>query len=934
MLLGFTLVSLCFTQIFVVTESNEVLMRRYLYETSDSSASISCSADLLLYDYYFDNNQSFEGYPLPSEFNNAILEEIDKSTLNEKLPLSSTNFRQNTRVLTNENNSLGSLLFNVIPDYIFQFITPFAYWENLNVSAEDYAILFVASRDLEDLGHISFPYDVILDQNDITLAVIDNDIFYSNPTTFNISHKIIYETLDNTGIGLALNTYIFSNFDSGLIITEKLFKKFLSSINATSYISNFQNDRTFVNAKVIHDVSKLELTKEEYQQMINLKEDIKSNLIEKMPLLTEINMMGVSSSSFESFYVLFRNVQLKLSLLAIPLVFFLCFSIYYENRVLNTKKTEITGFLKTRGITRNQFLVSEIALLLVFALAGFILGVSLAIPIILFGYTSIGFLTSLSTSAIIISGNAILYSLIIYGSLILLFSISLLISRMKRYASPDQKIKEKKLIPRKRQIILIVASSIVTSTLLALILFIPRSTISRNYYISSSIYFLITALAIGGLMLTINLIQQLLVNYFSKKLWKKNRNIFGFSLRNISINKERLKQGLLIFAAGFLVTIFFVSTSTGLISTKSDEAKYYTGADARISLTSEANLTTISKVFPSTIRSTEVLKINPINNDIISSHALSFYILDPETYSKVAYYPTSDIGVSKQKAMSSLENTNSCLIGIDRAKDFGLQIGESYIYGYQQGESSIIQNLEINHLVKAWPFFIMERTINVDASFVNAPLEIIVNYYTGQYLLNSFEDLKVKRYLLLDFTKYENDLNATKSMVQNSDDLNDLIIYKEEFQNYLNDPMVSTTINFSVFCFILTILVTISSLLFYVQKMFIDQKEQIQLYLSLGATTKQIRLLFFFEVLYLVILGTIIGFLTGLLALNFLKEITITSFFVKSFSPRISLLVLILMGVLVGGIGISLTLGLTSINRNIKRELKINKKMEKEKLGN
>ncbi len=932
MLLGFALVSLCFTQIFVVTESNEVSMRRYLYEEGSASFSIKCVANLLFYDYYFDNNQSFEGYPTPSEFNNAILEEIDKSLLNEKLPLSSTNFRLNTKVITTENNLLGSILFNVIPDNIFQFITPFAYWENLNVSAEDYAILFIASRDLEDSGYHSFPYDIILDQKNITLAVIDNELFYSNPTTFNISHKIIYEPVDNSEIGVALNTYIRSFQDSGLIITERLFKKFLSSINATSYITNFQNDKTFVNAQIIHDVSKLEFTREEFQQIIDLKEDINSNLIEKTPLLTELRMMGITSSSYESFYVLFRIEQLKLSLLALPFVFLLCFSIYYENRILNSKKIEITGFLKTRGITRNQFFVSELVLLLIFALTGFILGLSLAIPIILFGYTSIGFLTSLSTSAIIISGSAILYSLIIYSSLIVLFSISLLISRMKRYTSSDQKIKEKKLIPRTRQIIFFVASSVVTLALIALILFIPRSTISHNFYISSSVYFLITILAIGVLILTINLFQQLLVNYFSKKLWKKNRNIFGFSLRNISINKERFKQGLLIFAAGFLVTIFFVSTSFGLISTKSDEAKYNTSADARISLTSDANLTTISKVFPSTIRSSEVLKIDSIKNGI-NSHILSFYIINTKTYSNVAYYPTSDIGVSKQKAMSSLENTNSCLIGIERAEDFGLQIGENYSYRIQQGESSITQNLEIGHLVKSWPFFIIERKININGFDVNAPLEIIVNYNTGQYLINNFEDLIIKRYLLLDFTKYENDLNAIKTIVQELEDLDDLIIYQEEFQDYLNDPMVRTTINFSAFCCILTILVTLSSLLFYIQKMFIDQKEQMQLYLSLGATTKQLRLFFFFEVLYLVILGTIIGFLTGLLSLNFLKEITITSIFVKSFSPKISILALILMSVLVAGIGISLTLGLTSINRNIKRELKINKKTEKDEIG-
>ena len=66
LLVGFTLASLFLTQVFVVTESYELAIRKYIYEEGYSSKSISCSAQLACYDYYFNNNNFFEGYTVPS----------------------------------------------------------------------------------------------------------------------------------------------------------------------------------------------------------------------------------------------------------------------------------------------------------------------------------------------------------------------------------------------------------------------------------------------------------------------------------------------------------------------------------------------------------------------------------------------------------------------------------------------------------------------------------------------------------------------------------------------------------------------------------------------------------------------------------------------------------------------------------------------------
>jgi len=127
--------SLFLTQVFVVTESNELAIRKYIYEEGFTSTSIRCSSQLAFYDYYFNNNNSFEGYTMPSEFNNIIIEEIEQSPLTEKLPLSSTIFRYSDAfAILDGGYQTGSLPIKVIPNEIFQYITPFANWEKSNAS--------------------------------------------------------------------------------------------------------------------------------------------------------------------------------------------------------------------------------------------------------------------------------------------------------------------------------------------------------------------------------------------------------------------------------------------------------------------------------------------------------------------------------------------------------------------------------------------------------------------------------------------------------------------------------------------------------------------------------------------------------------------------------------------------------------------------------
>ena len=657
-----------------------------------------------------------------------------------------------------------------------------------------------------------------------------------------------------------------------------------------------------------------------------------------MPLLTELKIFGATSadavtltSYYENFNIEFHWEQLRLSFLAIPIILLLCVSIYYENQIFNSAQKKLTEFFRTHGISRKQFLSSELILLMIFALVGLVAGASLSIPVALFGYSSIGFLATTAIAPIVITGYALQQTAIVYCSIIALFIVPFFINRSRSFI-PSKQNRERRITNRTIRIISLIVSSIISLSLLVTMIIVPPDAYAHQYSTYLSIFFVMSLLTISSLAFTVNLILEYSIQYFSKSLQKRKSNFISFSLRNITINKGRFKQGLFVFTTGFLVTVLFMSLSFGLTASKSDEAKYFTGGDARISITSDADISSLTQSLPSTISYTEVSKINTLN--AFNRHVLSFYILDTATFPNTAYYPSGDIGLSLRKAMNYLEQTNSCLIGFERANEIGLGIGEDYSLKIVENDVTFIQKLEIEDFVNSWPFLMYEREILSTAFDFNDPLELIISSTTSQYLIDSFENLIFNRYLLLDFTNYNSDLEIIQTLVQDSEELADLVTFQEEYQDYINDPMVRITVNFTLFGGILALLVTLSSLFFFIQKMFIDQKVQIHLYLSIGAVKKQIKSLFFFEVLILVLLGTISGLLLGILSLTFLSEIAISPSFIGSFSPRTSSLLVIISSILVGGIGLSLFVAYMSISGNIKRELKQYYFSEERKVGN
>ncbi len=937
---GLSLASLFLSQIFIVSESNEAALRKFVYEEGWTESSISCSAELAFYNYYFDNNNSFVGYPVPTDFNNIIMKTISKSPLQDKLPLSSTDLRLYTyKVLVEGDNGastiLGSIEINVIPENIFQYLTPFATWENSNISSDRAVILLVSTTDLGSSQVGNFPYKILLERENVTLAVIDNGEMYSTPVTLDFSHKIIYEGLDNTEICKALNTYLFSWDASGLVITEKLFRQLLSSFNGTlqtiEHPENFLSKRIFVNAHVIHDTAKLDYTVEEFQQLLELKEQIGNNLIAECPLITSIKMMGISSDGFESFYITLRIEQLRLSFLAIPMVLFLCFLLYIQSQLLPGKKG-LLAFFKNHGVTRGQWLISELVLFLSIAFLGLGLGIGVATVTVPFGYAAAGRLISLTITPIVFSGTAVLQTVGVYCAIIGLFSIPYLIFQTASISQKRQ-VTEKKKDAQKKQILFVILSSIVSLGLILTVILVPFESISPLFQFSSSTYFLLIVLASSITILAIYLLYQLFIDRLAKRLWRRNHNLFSFSLQNIKINKSWLKQGFLTLATGSLVIVLFLSMAFGLIATKANEARYSVGADARVSLEPKANITQIVSSLPSTIHSTEVVKLEGILN-ALGQQVLSFYFINTSTYGNIAYHPSSKVGLSLQKAMTYLTQTNSCLIENTRAKELSLQKDDLYSLKVQEGETVFNQQLIIADFIDAWPFFIFERKITIIGKDINAPLKIIVSAKTGSYLCATLSGLSVDRFLLLDFTDYKKDLSTITALVQNNENLQELVTFNEEYHDSLTSPAVRMLVNFSLYSGLAALLMTIGASFLFSQKLFLDQNNQLYLYLSLGASSKQLRRILIFEMLTLIVPGIIGGLMVGLFFLNYLTKIAISPTFIGEYSPTSWMLTLIVCSVFIAITGSIILTAFISVRARIKRLMKKDAyKVEEEKVS-
>ena len=916
MLIAFIVTCLCVTQVFIVAESNAKELRKYHFIESYSNNSINCSADLSLADFYFENNNSFLDYPMPTDFRGAIMEEVEKSPLNTKLLESSVNFRSGFFHAKVNEDQFQPLVIHVLPDDIFQYLTPYSYWETTEPT-NDYAILLVDSSSLGTTSIFnSFPYYDFLDRENITLASIDNEILYSSLKTFNFSHKILYETFEESDFGKILWTYLYTSFSSGLILSEPLFKELLSSLYTTN--PNFENLKTFVNAQVIHDTSKLEYNDEEIHQIVALKDEIQTNLLQDFPIITRISMSGIDIPLLEVFEEELAEQRFMLTLLTIPVTLMLGMFIYYCNKQFKSQTNNFSEYFKTHGISKKVLFFSELLCLLTIAALGFLLGITLSIPTTSWLNNGVWFFgNAQSLSNMVITPNSLLNSTIFYFGIFVLVNVPVLLNQTFQ----NSKIKEVEINAKRRKMLLLgyILLNLVSLTLVLVFQLAPIYWPSYNAYLISSVISVI--LLASSILLSVNKLFPLLAEFFSKKLWRRRVNLLNFSLLNISINKKTIQNALVIFSASFCVLILAVSLSFGIINSKQNDAKFSVGADAQVSISTEADLSSISDFLPSSIKFTEVYKLDYVY-DTLNRHILSFYVIDPISFSEIAYYSRRDTGISLQKAISKIENTNSCLIGNDRAQDFSLIKGEEYLFRLSGENDTVTHEFHIEELVESWPFFIeKENSIITNGIDINEPLQFIISYSTGQFLFDSNLDFVVNRYLLFDSSNIASDTNILQTLVQDFDYVEDLETSSDKFQYEINKPLIRLTVNFSFFFGIIALLILLGSLVFYNQIIFIQRKNEYNIYFSLGATKKQIIQLLFYELSFVLIISSIFGLLLGII-LVYLQPIVTNPYYIGGFSPTPVILLLIIVTSVISVYGISALLIHTMISLNLRKNIK------------
>jgi len=922
MLVGFTITCLCITQVFIVIESNTNELRKYEYELYGLNRSLGLSAKLSFMDYYLNNGYSFSNYTSVTEFNNVILEEIEKSGLEEIYPESSVNFKVGLFSTEIDDDFYPGLMISVVPEFVFQYITPHAFWENSSISKSELAVLYVDSNTLTSYDEWEVDYSKLLGISSFYLAIENNELLYSIPTLINVSHKIIYEYFEESEFSLNFADYIAST-DSGLIITESVFQKLLLSVNATSYAEDLVGSRVLVNAQVICDRSKREYSSEEITRTQALNIEIGLNLIQKISTLTEIKIG--QTSNYDFFLTILKVQEIRLAMLSIPILVLLGVLTYYGNVIFNLQDKNTLVFFKTNGISRKQITLSNLLIVTSIAILGFFIGLGLVIPFVSAFYNNTLFYSNAQNPVnVIISGDNFLKSTVVFFSIFLLINIPYLLFQIKETnSSSNQKAMNKK-IKKAFTIGLVSISLIAIIAAITLFSFLYNKGIYFLSPIGRYVMFAITLIALFSLMITSVRFIPLLVEVLSRKLWKKKQSLFVFALRNLARDKKAMKSGIVIFSSCICVIFLAMNLSFGILITKNHDTKYSIGADARIDLSSDANISLISQSLPSSISFTEVSKIDFVfdeaNNGIVS-----FYIINTSSYYKIAYHPSREIGMSSRKAMSKLELTNSCFVDEEKAQELGIQNNQNYTFNLNLGGQNVKQQLTITDSFKAWPFFISKEwtaSMFITSIEINTPIKVITSYSTGQFLLNNAPNFLVEKHLLLKFSNSKSDINTLHSLKQELDGIDEIKILKEELRKSVEIPIAKIAINFSFFFGFIALIILAFSLVVFIKRIFIEQKKEIYLYYSLGSIKKQIQKVLFQEIFFLLIITVILGSILGLFLFIFIFPVVIDVRYIGIIGILPSVVTLIFICTIGIVLLVSGILILLSISSNLNRIIK------------
>ncbi|MFX1254859.1 MAG: ABC transporter permease [Promethearchaeota archaeon] len=620
----------------------------------------------------------------------------------------------------------------------------------------------------------------------------------------------------------------------------------------------------------------------------------------------------------QSFEFQFGATLLVMWLFSIPTIIATLFLANFSLSLLRGRKRHQIGILKTRGASPRQILIVLFGESIVTTIIGVGLGCILGLPLAFLAIQNDRFLDFAGGLLSFNSLMGIFQPAIFFG---ILFAIVLNLRSIFRMAKMDinesiipQEIKK----PFWKKFYLDVI--LLGTGLLGVLIIVLLTNLASSMPYDPGVvllYMLLSFVAlffglpspilitVGGAMLVARLLPVLL-RKAARWTWRLEGGMVAFSFRNVLHRLSHASRAALLISIVIAFSIAFISIPYNADKNTIDRAYYHNiGADMSISVAKPYNETlTLNHTLLHYLQNnlTGVASVSPVALASATASATASYGsisvlgVDSNTYAQTAFFREDFLNQDVistllrldmigafnalmqgdlfpntpdlNSLLSRLQSNTSFLLQEDNLKTQNINVGEqlSLLFSIFNETSWRTEyeryDFDIAGTFKAWPLFISFRPGSYFGElFMIGNLSTILDYAKATLF-------EVSKFYYLIKVNPGVSQSQLKDQILNETGFkedSDIVTIDEFMENYLSSPLRNvqmTTINSSL---LMLMIVSLFTILMFGFSQLMERGKEIGVERALGMSLRQTSLLFVIEAIIIVLFGTIVGIILGLL---------------------------------------------------------------------
>ncbi len=624
----------------------------------------------------------------------------------------------------------------------------------------------------------------------------------------------------------------------------------------------------------------------------------------------------VSSSiilKIQSFEFQFDATLLIMWLFSIPTIIATLFLANFSLNLLRGRKKHQIAILKTRGASSRQILAVLLGEFIITTLLSIGLGYILGFPFAFLAVQNDRFLNFAGGLFSFNSLMSIFQPAIFFGILFALLLNLRSVFRMARMDINESLLSQEPRRPlwKKFYLDVILLGAGLLGVLIIVLLtnltsvtpssFDPEMIVIYSLLSFVALFFGLPSpilITVGGGMLVARLLPMLLRNA-ARWTWKFEGGIIAFSFRNVLHRLSHASRAALLISIVIAFSIAFISIPYNADKNIMDHTYYHNlGADMVITVTAGYNETlafnhTLMHYLQNNL--TGVASVSPVAqaSGNVSSGSINVLGVDVNTYAQTAFFREDFlnqdaissvlrldmIGAFKalmqgdwfpdtpdlNSLISRLHSNTTFLLQEDNLRSQNVNVGEQISLLFLTfNETSLLPDYEhydfdIAGTFKAWPLFI---------SYPISP-----GLFGGLYLIGNFSTvLDYANATLFEVSTFNYLIRVNPGVSKSQ--LRDQILNETGFEaetidgymeRYLNSPtrnVLMTTLSSSFF---MLIIVSLFTILMFSSSQLMERGKEIGIERVLGMSFRQISLLFVIEALIIVLFGTMMGIILGIM---------------------------------------------------------------------